>query len=87
MFKYGDWQLEIVDKYKYFGIVLNEHFEYSIIALILVNSAGRALWAIYNKYKLNKSFGCNTCTTLYHTYHSGVVPIFDYCSSGWGYCY
>ncbi len=83
VFEYGECELEKVDKYKYLGIVLNEHLEYSMVAMILANSAGRALGAIYNKYKLNKGFGYDTYTKLYH---SGVVPILDYCSSMWGYC-
>ncbi len=72
-----------MDKYNYLGIVLNEHLEYSMVAMILANSAGRALGAIYNKYRLNKGFGYNTYTKLYH---SDVVPILDYCSSVWSYC-
>ncbi len=36
-----------------------------------------------NKYRLNKGFGYNTYTKLYH---SGVIPMLDYCSSVWGYC-
>ncbi len=83
MFKYGECELEIVDKYKYLGIVLNEHLEYCMVTMILANSAGRPLGAIYNKYRLNKGFGYNTYTKLYH---SGVVPILDYCSPVWGYC-
>ncbi len=70
-----------MDKDKYLGIVLNEHLEYSMVTMILANSAGRALGAIYNKYRLNKGFDYNTCTKLYH---SGVIPILDYCSSVWG---
>ncbi len=46
--------------------------------MILANSAGRALEDIYNKYRLNKGFGYDTYTKLYH---SDVVPILDYCSS------
>ncbi len=84
VFKYGECELEIVDKYKYLGIAFNEHLEYSMVAMILVaNSAGRVQGAIYNKYRLNKGFGYNMYTKLYH---SGVVPILDYCSSVCGYC-
>ncbi len=43
VFKYDECELEIVDKYKYLGIVLNEHLEYSMVAMILANSAGRVL--------------------------------------------
>ncbi len=50
MFKYGECKLEVVDKYIYLGIVLNEHLKYSMIALILANSAGRALEANYKNY-------------------------------------
>ncbi len=57
MFKYGECELEIVNKYKYLGIVLNEHLEYSMVAMILANSLGRALGTISNKYRLNKGFG------------------------------
>ncbi len=32
---------------------------------------------------LNKGFGYNNYTKLYH---SGAIPILDYCSSVWGYC-
>ncbi len=81
--KYGECELEIVDKYKYLGIVLNEHLEYSMVAMIPANSVGRALGAIYNKYRCNKGFGYNTYTKLYH---GGVVPILNYCSSVWSYC-
>ncbi len=45
--------------------------------------AGRALGAIYNKHRLNKGFGYNTYTKLYH---SGVAPTLYYCSTVWGYC-
>ncbi len=55
--KYGEYELEIVDKYKYLGIILNEHLEYSMVSVILANSTGRASGAIYNKYSLNKGFG------------------------------
>ncbi len=37
-----------------------KHLTYSMVAMILANSAGRALGAIYNKYRLNKGFGYNT---------------------------
>ncbi len=72
-----------MDKYKYLGIVLNEHLEYSMVSMILDNSAGRALGAISNKYRLYKRFNYNAYTKLYH---SAVVPILDCCSSVWGYC-
>ncbi len=32
---------------------------------------------------LNKGFSYDTYTKLYH---SGVVPVLDYCTMVWGYC-
>lgn len=78
MFKYCVCELEIVDKNKYLGIALNEHLEYYMIPLILANSAGRALLAIYNKYKLNKGFVYDICTTLYHSC-SIYIRLLDHC--------
>ncbi len=43
-----------------------------MVAMILDNSPGRALGTTYNKYRLNKGFGYDTYTKLYH---SGVVLI------------
>ncbi len=81
-FKYGDVSLDVVDRYKYLGIVFDEHLDYNVTAAVLADSAGRALGAIYNKFKLNKGFGYSTYTKLYE---SGVTPILDYCSGVWGY--
>ncbi len=83
VFKYDECELEKVDQYKPLGIVLNEHLEYSMIVLILANSASKALGAIYNMYRLKKRFCYDVYTKLYH---SGVLPILDYWSSVWGYC-
>ena len=82
-FIYGDSELDMVDRYKYLGIVVNEHLDFSVTAAVLAGSAGRALGSLYSKYKLNKGFGYDTYTKLYH---SGIVPILDYCSSLWGFC-
>ena len=74
--------LEYVDKYKYLGIVLDEHLDFNTTASVLAGSAGRALGSISSKFRHLKGLGFKTFTTLYH---SGVVPILDYCSSIWGY--
>ena len=73
---------ESVDKYKYLGIVLDEHLDFNTTASVLAGSAGRALGSINTKFKKLKGLGFKTFTTLFH---SGVAPILDYCSSIWGY--
>ena len=42
-FKYGSDILEIVDKYKYLGTVLNEYLNFNITADVLAGAGGRAL--------------------------------------------
>ena len=42
-FVYGNENVELVDKYKYLGLILDDHLDYSITADALSGSAGRAL--------------------------------------------
>ena len=80
-FMYGTQNVEIVSKYKYLGVVLNEFLDYSLIAETLSDSGKRALGAIYAKVRRQKGVGCHTFTKMFHT---GVTPILDYCSAVWG---
>ncbi len=48
----------------------------------LIRIRGRALGAVWSKFKLMKNVGLKTYTKLYET---GVIPIVDYGSSTWGY--
>jgi hypothetical protein len=80
-FHYGSQRIKLVSKYKYLGVILTEHLDYSIIAETLADSGKRALGAIYSKFRQQKGLGCNVYSKLYHT---GVAPILDYCSGIWG---
>ena len=82
IFKLGSENLEVVSQYKYLGLVLNEFLDFSITAALLAGSAGRALGAIYSKYRHTNGLGYKSYTKMYH---SGVTPILDYCSGVWGY--
>jgi hypothetical protein len=42
VFKYGNIDLEVVNKYKYLIIVLNEHLNFTVTADILAGAGGRA---------------------------------------------
>ena len=79
-FKFGNEILEKVNKYKYLGLVLDEHLKFLNASEELASSGQRALGAIIYKYKEFKDMGFNTYTTLFN---SGVLPILDYCCPVW----
>ncbi len=74
--------VECVDKYKYLGIILDEHLDLNITVTVVASSASRALCSIYTKFAKLKGIGLFTFTIHYQL---GVVPILDYCSGIWGY--
>ena len=74
--------IKIIDKYRYLGLIFNEFLNFKITAEVLADAGGRALGAIYNKYKTNKGFGYETYTKLYN---SGVIPVLDYGACVWGF--
>jgi hypothetical protein len=74
--------LNIVDRYKYLGIVLNEHFDFNVTSSVLAGAVGRALGTVISKFRSLKNVGFNTLDKMYH---SSVVPIIDYASGVWGY--
>ena len=71
-FIFGSNKLEVVGRYKYLGLVLDEFLNYDTTAAILAESGGRALGAVYSKFKQLKGLGYNTYTKLYN---AGVTPI------------
>ncbi len=74
--------VDICQQYQYLGIIINEHVSYEITATTLAESAGRALGGVISKFKSFRNVGCQTFSKLYH---SGVVPVMDYCAAVWGY--
>ena len=80
-FMYQGTKLEIVSNYKYLGVIFNEHLNYDICSKTLAESGGRALGAIWCKFKLMKDVGFKTYSKLYET---GVIPVLNYGSSIWG---
>ena len=81
-FKFRLSEIKIVETYKYLGLIFHEHLDFNVTSKVLADSGGRALGALYSKYKSNNGFGFKTYTKLYH---SGVAPIIDYNSSIWGF--
>ena len=80
-FRFGAINLEIIDKYKYLGTVLDEHLNYNVTADVLAGAGGRALGAIISKFKQFRNIGYSTFTKLFFT---SVSPIIEYASEVWG---
>ena len=74
--------IEIVDQYKYLGIMLDEFLKIDKCAQALSSAGGRALGAIITKFKSLKDVGYTTFKKLFE---SGVKPITEYGSGVWGY--
>ena len=49
VFKYGTQSIDIVDRYKYLGIVVNEFLNFDTTSTVVAESAGRAPGDMYNK--------------------------------------
>ena len=82
IFLYNGKSLDIVPKYKYLGVVLDEFLNFEVTADTLCDAAGRALGAVISRIHKYRDFRFNTFTTLFN---SCVVPIVDYCSGILGY--
>ncbi len=74
-------ELEIVDKYKYLGLFVDEFLTFKGAAEILSSAAGWALGGMINKYKYLKEMNYKTYTKLYENL---VCPVMDYASAIWG---
>ena len=81
-FKIGQNIIELVETYKYLGVIFHEKSEFSQTVDTLATGGGRALGGIISKLHGLKDFGFKTFEKLYY---SCVVPVTDYSSSVWGY--
>ena len=82
VFQYGDKNLEIVNEYKYLGVILDQHLSFKTCSKTLADSGGRALSAVMSKFKQFKDIGFNTFTRMFE---SCVAPVLDYGSGVWGF--
>jgi hypothetical protein len=74
-------ELKLVDRYKYLGVVLQEHLDFTATSEILAGAGGRALGSLLNKYKKLNGLSYNVFTKLFRTC---ICPILDYGSEIWG---
>ena len=80
-FKIGDIPLSYKTFYKYLGVKLTEHLDFSAAEEFLADSSGRALGSIIGKFKALGNVGYNTFSKLFD---AGVVPVMDYAAGVWG---
>ena len=79
---YNNSKLEYVENYKYLGVVLSEHLNYSVTADVLASAGGRALGAVISKFHNYRNIGFSTFKKLYET---SVVPVLNYAYEIWDY--
>ena len=81
IFEFGNKTLNLVDRYKYLGLLLTEHLNYEEMAKHVAKSASRALSQVITKYKSCGGLAFRTYTKLYETM---VWSIIGYGASLWG---
>ena len=80
-FHLHDTTVDYTERYRYLGLDLDEHMDYTHGANILASASSRALGALTTKHFSNKGLPYSTFTKLYH---STVTPIMDYAAAVWG---
>ena len=81
VFTVGGINLDVVESYKYLGLVLTEFLDYSKTAKAVAKSANRALGLIIAK---SKAFGGLPYDAFYKLYESIVCPVIMYGAPIWG---
>ena len=81
MFTFDGTQLDIVQAYRYLGVILDEHLSFLANAEALSAASGRALGLIRYKLKFLKECRSITFARLFTLY---VCPIPDYGAGVWG---
>ena len=82
LFHYGSSLIDIVERYQYLGITVNEHLDKQVMGDKLADGATCALGKLLSKYYLNKGLGLKVYRKFYETC---IIPFMDYCSGVWGY--
>ena len=77
----GNSSLELVDHYKYLGIVFTEHLDLMQMSKIVAQSASRALGLLISK---SKSLGGMPYECFTKCYDTTVQSIIDYSAAIWG---
>jgi len=83
VFMLGSRPLQIVDKYKYLGLMLNEFLDFKVTAEHVARSASRALGLLIAK---SKAYGGMPFKCFRKLYESLVLPVIHYGAAIWGHC-
>lgn len=81
-FNIGNEQLQIVEQYKYLGVIFSEKPKYTAAADAFAKAGGRAIGAAISKVHSYKEIGFKTFETVFNFC---ISPVLDYCSGVWGY--
>ena len=81
LFTFQNKTVDIVQKYKYLGLILEEHLDFKASINELCSKGGRALGACISKFKTLKDVGYITYKKMFDC---TVVPIIDYFAGVWG---
>ena len=79
-FKCGDSCLQLVTQYKYLGVLLTEHLDYTAMSKMVAQSASRALGLLISK---DKASGGMPYTCYTKCYDATVQSIIDYSAALW----
>ncbi len=80
-FQYGEQQIQVVDRYRYLGLIFTEYLDVSIMAKYVSQAAQRVLGILNAKSKAHGGIPYVVFTKLFD---SLVQPIFYYGASIWG---
>ena len=80
IFTIGGSSLELVNKYKYLGIVVSEHCDEAVTTTQLANAGSRSLAQLIMKTKSNYDLGYHSFTKLFTT---TTAAIMDYAVGAW----
>lgn len=80
-FMCGEYLLETVSQYKYLGVYLTEHLDFSVMTKIVSQSASRALGLLISK---DKSFGGMPFNCFMRCYDACVQATINYSAAIWG---
>ena len=76
-----DSTIQVIEQYKYMGLMLNEYIDKGAIAKSVAKSANRALGLLIAKHK---AFGGMPHNVFSKLYDSLVVPVIEYAAAVWG---
>ena len=66
LFKMDKDIIDLVQQYKYLGILLDEHLKFDLCDDLFAKSGGRALSSLISKYNVNKNFSYDIFTHLFY---------------------